>query len=588
MPGLAKKEEPAPATEIPGSDNEISEFDAVILGSGAAGMAAAITASLKGLSVVILEKTDRVGGSTAVSGGAVWIPDNPLMGAAGHTDSRQNVMQYLETVLGNRLNRAIVTAFLDNGPRMVQFFSRNTAVRFTPRTRSPDYQSELAGASMGGRTIDPMPFDGRQLGRHFELLRPPLESFMVFGGMMVSRPEIATLLNVFRSARGFAGSTALVLRYLQDRLRFSRGTRLILGNALAARLYKTVLDQHIPIILNAAGTKLLLDQGAVRGVTTTVEGVSRTFRARRGVVIATGGFPGNHALLATRLPHASEHRTVAPSTNRGDGIELALDAGAHLVEGNAGDRLWAPVSHMKMPDGEEKTFPHLLLDRPKPGLIAVDARGQRFVNEACSYHDFVEAMQADGARVPAYLICDFRFIRKYGLGLVRPLIDRIEPFVRAGYLVRAGTIAELARQIGADPTNLAAAIAGMNRAAKSGVDDAFGKGATAYNRNLGDPDVQPNPCLGPIDKPPFFALKVWPGDIGTATGLETDHRARVVDHGGAPIEGLYACGNDMNSIMAGSYPAAGITLGPALTFGYIAGLELAGVDTGITSREGNS
>ena len=565
--------------------NATADYDLVVIGSGAGGMAAALTAQIHGLSVVILEKTDQVGGSTAVSGGAVWIPGNSLMASVGHSDSRDAVMSYLASALGNRLDPALIDAFLDHGPTMIDFFAEHTDVSFIPRALSPDYQSDVQGASMGGRTIDPAPFDARSLGRNFEHLRKPLHVFMVLGGMMVGKKDIDTLLGAFKSPKKFLGSAGLVLRYLSDRLRFSRGTRLLLGNALAGRLYKSVLDRNIPVIRNADVRGLIREGDRISGVEASVDGTHKTFTARRGVILATGGFPGNDAMLAQYVPAPAEHRTMAPASNTGDGIHLALQAGGRIADGNIGSGLWTPVSRIRFDDGTERKFPHLVLDRQKPGLIAVDGQGRRFVNEACSYHEFVEAMHSDESRLPTYLICDAVFLRKYGLGLVRPLYDRPDPFIKAGYLTRADSIADLAGQLGVDPDALANSIASMNKAAETGVDDAFGKGSTAYNRYLGDPDHTPNPCLGQIVRAPFYAVKVWPGDIGTATGLRTDAQSRVLGENDQPIAGLYACGNDMNSIMAGSYPAAGITLGPALTFGYIAGLELAGIDTNTQKNE---
>lgn len=550
-------------------------YDVIVIGSGAGGLSAALTAAVEGLSVAVFEKAEFIGGSTAVSGGAVWIPSNHLMEGAGHEDSREAVMAYLTTALGNRLRSDMIAAYLDNGPRMVEFMAAHTEVKFAARPVSPDYLSETPGASMGGRTIDPLPFDARALGRNFDKLRPPLHTFMVLGGMMVNTKDIKALLTAFSKAESFAHSARLVLRYARDRLSHRRGTRLLLGNALAARLYKSALDRNIPIFTKAAAADLVTDNGRVMGVRIELDGKVRTIHARAGVVLATGGFPASPTLRDEHMPHAEVHRTMAPQDNRGDGISMAVRAGARIETDNKGAGLWTPVSVMKLPDGGERLFPHLIIDRQKPGLIAVNQRGKRFVNEAVSYHEFVEAMHADPDAVPAYLVCDARFLRRYGLGLVRAKYDRPDPFVRAGYLLTAPTIEGLADVLKVDRANLAEAVAGMNEAARTGIDRVFGKGSTRYNRYLGDPEHQPNPCLGPIETGPFYAVKVWPGDIGSATGLRVDDHARVLDASGQPIEGLFACGNDMNSVMAGHYPAAGITLGPALTFGYIAGQALA-------------
>lgn len=550
----------------------------VVVGSGAGGMAAALTAAQHGLDVVVIEKTEAIGGSTAVSGGAVWIPLNPHSDEVGVADSREAVLTYLQAILGNRLRRDMIETFLDAGPRMVSFMETHTALRFVPRAVSPDYQSELDGASSGGRTIDPAPFDGRELGGQFNLLRAPIPEFLVFGGMMVGRKDIDTLLGIRSSWANFRDGTKLLLRFGLDRLRYPRGTRLLMGNALAARLLKSALDRNIPLRTQTTATKLLRDGPRVVGLAVEHDGRISRIGARRGVVLATGGFPADTSMRADMLPHADQHYSMAPRGNSGDGLRLACEAGAAIETDNIGNAFWTPVSVMRDRDGREIRFPHLILDRQKPGLIAVNQAGRRFVNEATSYHEFVEAMHRaheTEPTIPAYLVCDTNFLRKYGLGLVRPAARSLSRFLDSGYLVAAGSLSELADKLGIGAAALADSVAQMNRAAASGHDPAFGKGSSAYNRYLGDAEHSPNPCLGPIETPPFYAVRVFPGDIGTAAGLKTDPKARVLNGDGHPIAGLFAAGNDMNSIMAGAYPGAGITLGPALTFGYIAGLELA-------------
>ncbi len=548
--------------------------DVVVVGSGAGGMSAAITAAKAGLDVVLIEKTEYIGGSTAVSGGAMWVPENPHAAKAGHADTREAAMAYVEAVLGNRLRPDLMRAFLDSGPEMVSFFERETALRFEARAYSPDYQPEQPGASKGGRTIDPAAYDGNDLGADFALLRPPLKEFTVLGGMMVSRKDIDALVGRFRSLANFRHSVSLLWRYGLDRLRHPRGTRLLMGNALAGRLLKSARLAGVDLRTRTEARALITQEGTVLGLVTKTQAGERRIGARRGVVLASGGFPANEAMRKQHLPHAEVHHSMAPAGDTGDGIRLGLEAGGAMRDDNIGAAFWTPVSVLKKPDGSEVKFPHLILDRAKPGLIAVNEKGRRFVNEATSYHGFVQAMHATGA-VPAYLVCDSIFIARYGLGLVHPGLRSPAAFVDAGYLFAGDSIAALAARIGVSSEALAAEVEVMNAAARSGEDPAFGKGSSEYNRYLGDPGHKPNPCLGPIATGPFYAVKVWPGDIGTATGLNCDQQARVLGRDEQAIPGLFASGNDMNSIMAGAYPGAGITLGPALTFGFIAGRALA-------------
>jgi succinate dehydrogenase/fumarate reductase flavoprotein subunit len=552
------------------------EYDVIVIGSGAGGMSAALTARAAGLSVVVLEKTAWFGGSTAVSGGAVWVPGNPHMAEVGHTDSREKVMTYLRGTIGNHLRTDIMTAYLDHGPDMVRFMETRTAVRFVPRAVAPDYKPEMDGAASGGRTIDPAPFDGRLLGSMFDALRPPYASFLAFGGMMVNRKDIDSLLSVHWSWSSFRHGASLLVGYARDRLRWSRGTRLLMGNALAARLLKSAIDAGI-VMRRGVGVSHLQREGDRVAMVLLADG--SVLRARAGVVLASGGFAQNATLRREYFPHAEVHRSMAPEGNTGDGLALATEVGASVETDNVGPAFWAPVSVMRRPDGSETVFPHLIMDRQKPGIVAVNAAGRRFANEASSYHDFVEAMHRaheETPCIPAWLICDRRFLKRYGMGLVRPGPRLLAPFIKAGYLIEAPNVAELAARIGVPAEALADTFARVNEAGRTGRDPDFGRGASAYDRYLGDATHRPNPCLGPIKAAPFYAIQIWPGDIGTATGLRTDPDARVLDDTGHPIPGLYAVGNDMNSVMSGTYPAAGITLGPALTFGYIAGRSLAG------------
>lgn len=554
-------------------------YDVIVAGSGAGGMAAALTCAIEGLSVLVVEKEEHVGGSTAISGGAVWIPNNPLAVAMGIEDSTEAVMTYLGTVLGNALRPDMIQAFLSSGPEAIAYFDRHTQVKFSARAYSPDYYPELPGAGRAGRPIDPLPFDGRELGDAFRLLRDPLATFTVLGGMMVNVTDVNHLLRVTRSFASWRYGMKLIARYGADRLRgWHRGTRLLLGNALAARLLKSALDRGIAIATATPLIGLVRDGAGVTGVTLRSEGRERVVAARRGVVVATGGFPWDGARRSVPGAEAGRQWSMSPSGNTGDGIRIAEAAGAAFVEAPADHAFWAPVSVWTRADGTQVRFPHLIWDRAKPGLIAVNGAGRRFVNEGTSYHEFVRAMLRSHETVPtvpAFLIADRRFVDRWGLGLALPGGRPRSHLIRDGYLIEADSIAGLAGRIDVPPDALAASVAEMNKAAADGVDAAFGKGSSEYNRYYGDPALKGNPCLGAIADAPFYAVRVYPGDIGTASGLWTDPDGRVLDADGVPIAGLYCCGSDMASIMGGHYPGAGITLGPALTFGYRIGRGIA-------------
>jgi succinate dehydrogenase/fumarate reductase flavoprotein subunit len=555
------------------------DFDVIVLGAGAGGMTAAAVAAAEGLRVLLLEKAPVVGGTTAISGGMVWIPNNPKMTAAGRSDSRAAAEAYLAATVPGPADDPLRTAFLDHANAAIAYLETNTSVRLRSVVTYPDYYPDLPGATLGGRVLEPEPFDGRRLGADFALLRKPLPEFMLFGGMMLERADVPHFRRAFRSPRSALRVARLLLRHAKERCFLERGATLCLGNALVARLLHSLRQRRVEIRLGAGVSGLMVEDGTAVGV--TVNG--QTLPARRGIVLATGGFSHDPALRARLLPAKAGMVSAASPDNTGDGIRIGLGAGGVLGEGAAGNAFWTPVSCFRRPDGAEAVFPHILTDRGKPGMIAVNQAGERFTNEAVSYHAFVQAMfrvDNESPAIPAWLICDRKALWTYGLGRVKPFALSLREPIDSGYLARAESIAGLAARIGVDGARLVRTVAGFNEDAAAGRDRAFGRGGDAYQRHVGDPDHAPNACVAPIVTPPFYAVMLRPGDLGTAAGLVTDASARVLGADGVAIRDLYACGNDMNSLMRGAYPGPGITLGPALTFGYLAAKAIAGGGVG--------
>jgi succinate dehydrogenase/fumarate reductase flavoprotein subunit len=545
-------------------------YDVVVLGAGAGGMTAAAVAAASGLDVLVLEKTGFVGGTTAVSGGMVWVPGNSKAAAIGQPDSIDAARAYLARLVPGTHNEAVREAFLSNAAGAIAWLEAHTSVRLQPVPVYPDYYPDLPGAALGGRVLEPVAFDATRLGAAFALLRPPLPEFTLFGGMMVARPEIAHFRRIGRSWRSARRVAALLARHARERVGHPRGTTLVLGNALAAQLLHTLLRPNVALRTGITSQRLLMADGAVQGV--QAEGTD--ILARRGVVLATGGFSHDPALRGALLPAAAGAFSAAAPGNTGDGLRLGQEAGGVIERRGEGGAFWTPLSRFTRADGSPGAFPHTVTDRAKPGIIAVNRAACRFVNEALSYHEFVRAMLRAGAPPRAFLIADRTALWRYGLGAIRPFTLALGRWRREGYLASAPDVRGLARAIGLPPDALAATVARFNDAAARGEDPEFGRGGDAYQRFMGDPEQTPNPCLRPLDRPPFFAIALDPGDLGTATGLATDGQARVLGADGRPLRGLYACGNDMNSVMNGAYPGPGITLGPALTFGVLAGQSL--------------
>jgi succinate dehydrogenase/fumarate reductase flavoprotein subunit len=549
------------------------ETDVLVFGAGMGGMTAALIAAHEGLEVLLCEKTDQVGGTTSTSAGTVWIPGSSQAIRDGVPDSLVDARRFLEAEIGPRA-LGVREAFLDAGPAALDYLEARTAVKFTAPPRHPDYHSNRPGRALAGRALAPLPFDGRLLGKDFDRVRPPIAPFMVLGGMMVGKADIPFLLKPFASVANFTAATKLLLRHATDRLRYRRGTRLVMGNALVARLFYSLRGRDVPVLFDAKLVELVKGRDRVEGAVVDIGDRRQTIRAKRGVVLATGGFAPNEELRAEFMRDLAIAHSNAFAGASGDGFQAARTAGAAVDDQHTNPAFYFPSSLHR-----DTVYPHILLDRAKPGLIAVNKDGRRFVNESDSYHDFAEAMLRTSAAtpaVPAWLICDRGFVRDYGIGLVHPGAGSrvLERYVADGYLKRADALMELAQAIGVEGKNLLRTVQEHNRYAETGIDEAFGKGGTEYNQFNGDPANTPNPCLRPIAEAPYFAVAVYPSTMGTCVGLSTDGDARVLDADGRAIAGLYAVGNDMASLFRGIYVGPGITLGPALVFAYRAVMNM--------------
>lgn len=555
------------------------DCDVLIVGSGAAGMAAAIKAAHQGLRVIVAEKSPHFGGTTALSAGWAWVPGNPK-GAAASGDSRADVERYLRALAPDTYNETGVAGFLDTVPEAIEFFEQSTKVVFSYPEKAPDYQMDLPGAQLGGRAILPADADARMLGDRRRELQPYLSSYTVFGYMPQVGPDLSQFLHANQSVKSFTYVAAKLLRTWADIVVFRQPLKRTNGSALMTRMVRSALDAGVQVWASTPVTSLRTDaSGAVIGAELGGKHAG-TVSARMGVVLAGGGFSGDRELRARYFPHdrtGDEHFTPTQGHD-GSSARMALSAGGRINDAVSSVGSWAPVTVFRyLRTGAQRLFPHLR-QIGLPGMITVDRQGKRFGNEALSYHDFGGAIikHHEGQdETYAWVVGDEKLMHKYGIGFAKPWpIPRLS-YYRTGFLHKGRTVEALAEKIGVDPRGLGETIEQFNDDARTGEDTQFGRGSTAYNHFRGDPEHKPNPNLAPLDKGPYYAVKVHMGDLGTFAGIDVDSRSAVIRPDGTRVPGLFAVGASAVSVFGGGYPGYGSHIGPALVFGYRMGRDIA-------------
>jgi 3-oxosteroid 1-dehydrogenase len=555
------------------------EFDVIVVGSGAGGMTAALCAAGQGMSSVVLEKSDLYGGTSAVSGGGIWIPCNDDIAGYGGSDTYAEALAYMKHLTAGQVPLARIEAYLKNAPEMVRHLRREFDVKYRGVKLYPDYYPDAPGGKDGYRSMEPVEFNAALLGDEFSRQRPPFAGTQVMGRVSMNQVEAHTL---FTKGKGWVGLILkMMLRYWFDfawRFKTKRDRRLTLGQALVGQLRHALKRKNVPLWLETGMENLIEENGKVVGVVARRKGKTLRLRAARGVVLASGGFEANQQMRELYLPKPTQAQwTGAPPINRGDGIRAGLAVGAKLGFMNL---TWgSPTVHV--PGASAQTT--LFVERAMPNCIIVNQKGRRFVNEAAAYPDVVTAMYEDDARgngaVPAWLVFDANFRKKYPAGLFLPSQmqpdSKLPPEWLDKVYYRADTLAALAAKIGVDAKGLAETVAKFNEYSAKGVDPEFGKGNTSIDRYYSDPTNKPNSCMGPLTTGPYYAIRLDAGEIGTKGGLWTDERARVLREDGSVIAGLYATGNCSAAVMGKTYAGAGSTLGPAMTFAYLAVRDIA-------------
>ena len=557
----------------------VNEVDLVVVGSGAGGLLAAVRAADAGMSVLVVEKATQLGGTSALSGGGIWIPCNHDQANAGVQDTLEDAFRYVRTCARGLSSDDRILAYLESAPKLATYLGK-VGVAYRCMPLYADYYPTLPGARPGGRSMDPVGFNAAKLGLEaLEHVRPSGQ--LIMGRMGINAFDAHTMLAKERGANWVLAK--IMLRYFLDypwRWKTRRDRRLTGGQALVAGLYAALRQRNIPLWLGAPMRELVQGDGRIDGIVVERDGEHVAIKARRGVLLAAGGFERNQTMRERYLPQPTDARWTAtpPQGNTGDTIQPAAAAGAalHLMEHTWG----APTFEVP----KEEKYRVLFVERSLPGCMVVNAQGKRFLDESGPYPEFQQAMFADhaahGGAIPAWIVFDADFRAKYPMGPLMPSVAMPDSRVRKSWwntvVWKGDTLEELAAAIGVDPNGLKTSASRMTAFAQTGDDLDFGRGGNVFDRYYGDVNVKPNPNLAPIAKAPFYAMKLWPGDIGTKGGLLTDRDGRVLDTQGHAIDGLYCTGNNSASVMGPAYPGAGSTLGPAMTFAYRAVAHISG------------
>ncbi|MBF6236181.1 3-oxosteroid 1-dehydrogenase [Nocardia otitidiscaviarum] len=547
-------------------------YDVVVVGSGAAGMTAALTAAHHGLRAVLIEKAAHYGGSTARSGGGVWIPGNKALKAAGRPDDREEARTYLHSIIGDVVPADRIDTYIDRGAEAFDFVLDHTPLKMKWVPGYSDYYPEAPGGRGEGRSCEPKPFNAKILGEERFKLEPPYAKAPL--NVVVMQADFVRLNLIRRHPKGIMRAMRVGARtYLA---KWTGKHILGMGQAIIAAMRKGLMDANVPVLLETPMTKLIVENGRVVGVEALRDGKPVVFRARYGVVLGSGGFEHNAEMRTKyqRQPIGTEWTTGA-AANTGDGIIAGMEAGGAVdfME----DAWWGPTIFK----GGKPWF--ALAERNLPGTIMVNADGKRFGNESAPYVEAVHTMyggeygQGDGPgeNIPAWLVFDQRYRNRYIFAGLQPGQRIPSRWMENDNIVKADTLAELAARIGVPAANLTATVERFNSFADTGVDEDFGRGKSHYDRYYGDPTVKPNPCLAALVQGPFYAAKMVPGDLGTKGGLVADTAGRVLREDGTVIEGLYASGNTATPAMGHTYAGPGATIGPAITFAYLAVLDIA-------------
>ena len=550
------------------------EVDVLVVGTGNGGLTAALCNWEMGTrDVLLIEKGPKIGGTSATSGGGIWVPNSHYAQEAGAQDSREAAKAYLtHTLFGEDVPETLIDAYLDNGPKMLRFLHDRTDVRYESLEHYPDYYTNMEGAREGHRSLEPSPVMASELGTNWRNMTWTHHMMRMFNRIHFTQVEAHTLMVQLPGwKRLLAGMIWDYVRDLPWRMRTPISRRLCCGSAGVARLYLSILKREIPIELNTRLTRLIGDGAAVLGVEVQRQGKTERIRARKGVVLASGGFEKNQLLREQYLPAPTNTEWSAGNPlNEGDALECGLALGARTRLMN--DAWWTTT--LVVPD--EPTPRLAIMEKSFPGSCVVNRDGKRFANESQNYMAFQKALFSTHSdahpNAPAWHIFDSRFRKNYMVGpmmteAMKPDWQLPKKWFESGFVAKANTVRELATALGIDPQGLEQTIANMNRYAESGTDEEFGRGDSAYDRYYADPAIQPNPCLAPIDQPPYYAMRIEAGDFGTLGGLDTDTHARVLHENGAALDGLYAVGNCAAAILP-TYPGPGATLGPAMTMAY--------------------